>query len=323
MPLSVALGVLVVFVLSVSTDANRLVQVLSRFDWTVLPVVVALTLVNYSLRFVKWQYYLGIVGIAPVPFRQSLTIFVAGLSMVITPGKVGEFLKSYLLRFHRGVPIGKSAPIIMAERLTDGVAMVVLASAGLLSYHLGWQLLAPIFGAMLVVLGVSQNRKLTRWSLGVAGRLPIISSKVHHLEAAFVSAYQLFRLRPLMVAVCLGVVSWGCEAIAFYLVLSALGLPATLSLAIQAAFILSISSLVGAASMLPGGLAAADGSLAGLLLVLGVTHDASVAAAATLIIRFATLWFGVAVGLIGLTVAAGQLHGADLTAGSASEVARP
>jgi uncharacterized protein (TIRG00374 family) len=94
-------------------------------------------------------------------------------------------------------------------------------------------------------------------------------------------------------------------------------------LAIQAAFILSISSLVGAASMLPGGLAAADGSLAGLLLVLGVTHDASVAAAATLIIRFATLWFGVAVGLIGLTIAAGQLHGADLTAGSASEVARP
>ena len=44
MPLSVALGVLVVFVLSVSTDATRLIQVLSRFDWAVLPVVVALTL---------------------------------------------------------------------------------------------------------------------------------------------------------------------------------------------------------------------------------------------------------------------------------------
>jgi glycosyltransferase 2 family protein len=322
MPLSLALGVLVVFVLSVSSDAPRLLGVLERFKWTVLPLVVGLALANYGLRFVKWQYYLSVVGIGPVSLRQSATIFVAGLSMVITPGKVGEFLKSYLLRYHEGVPIGRSAPIIMAERLTDGIAMVLLASGGLLSYGVGREIFVPLLGAMIAVLVVSQNRRWTRRTLDLAHRLPIISSRVHHLEAAIESAYQLFRLRPLFFAIALGVVSWGCEAVAFYLVLTSLGLAPSLTLAVNAAFILSASSLVGAASMLPGGLAAADGSLAGLLLVLGVTHDVTIAAAATILIRFTTLWLGVAIGLVGLGIAAGQLHGADLTVAPPPEATR-
>jgi uncharacterized protein (TIRG00374 family) len=313
MLLSVGLGVLVIFALSFSADLPRLLKVLADFHWGVIPLVIGLTLFNYTLRFIKWNYYLRVVGVRDVSLAQSAMIFTAGLSMVITPGKVGELLKSYLLRHHRGTPIGTSAPILIAERLTDGVAMVLLASGGLLFYGIGWQMLIPIVGGMIVVLVVSQNRDLSRRVLGFAEGLPVVGPRVHHLEAALESAYLLFRARNLVLAIGNGIISWGAEAIAFYVVLVALGLPPTPVLAVQAAFILSSSSLLGAASMLPGGLAVADGSIAGLLLLVGVTHDASVAAAATLIIRFATLWFGVAVGLIGLAVAASQLRGAELS----------
>jgi len=312
MLLSVALGVLVVFALSLSADLPKLVVVLERFQWRVVPFVIALTLLNYVLRFIKWNYYLRVVGVSNVSLSQSALIFTAGLAMVITPGKVGELLKSYLLRHHRGTPIGTSAPILIAERLTDGVAMVLLASGGLLVYGIGWQMLVPILGGMAVVLVVSQNRDLAHRALRLVERLPIVAGRAHHLEAAMASAYQLFRARNLLLAIGLGIVSWGGEAVAFYIVLTALGLPPSLTLGMQAAFILSTASLVGAASMLPGGLAAAEGSLAGLLLLLGVTHDPSVAAAATLIIRFATLWLGVAVGLVGLAIAASQLRGVEL-----------
>jgi uncharacterized protein (TIRG00374 family) len=314
MLVSVGLGVLVIFVLSFSADAPRLLQVLEHFEWQLLPAIMGLTLLNYCLRFVKWHYYLGVIGVPDVPVAQSAMIFVAGLSMVITPAKVGELLKSYLLHHQHGTPIGTSAPVIVAERLTDGVAMLILASAGLVMYGVGWQMLVPIVVGMVLVILVSQNRGFAHWGLNLAERLPFISSRVHHLEAAVESARQLFRARSLILAVCIGIVSWGGEALAFYLVLTALGLPPHLLLAVQAAFILAVATLVGAASMLPGGLAAAEGSLAGLLLLLGVTHNPSVAAAATLIIRFATLWLGVAVGMIGLLVAASQLRGADLTA---------
>jgi len=81
-----------------------------------------------------------------------------------------------------------------------------------------------------------------------------------------------------------------------YLILLGLGLPpspATLSIAI---FGLSFSTVVGAVSALPGGLGAAEASMVGMLvLLLGMNTDS--ATAATLLIRFATLWFGVTLGL--------------------------
>lgn len=61
-------------------------------------------------------------------------------------------------------------------------------------------------------------------------------------------------------------------------------------------FILAFSTVVGAASTLPGGLGAAEASIAGMVVVL-LGLPADIAAAATLLIRFATLWFGISLGL--------------------------
>lgn len=312
MLLSVGLGILVIFLLSFSADAPRLAVVLRHFEWGLLPLAIALTLLNYVLRFVKWHYYLGVIGVPKVPIRLSALIFTAGLSMAITPGKVGELLKAYLLRVHRGIPIGITAPVVLAERLTDGVAMLFLASGGLIAYRIGWETLVPILAGLVVVVAASQNPGFSAWLLSVAERVPFVSTRVHHLEHALGSARVLFRGKSLLLAIGIGIVSWSGEAIAFYLVLIGLGIHPDPMLIVQAAFILSTATLVGAASMLPGGLAAAEGSLVGLLLLLGVTHDRSVAAAATLLIRFGTLWLGVAVGLIGLALVARQLGNIEL-----------
>lgn len=97
-------------------------------------------------------------------------------------------------------------------------------------------------------------------------------------------------------AVGLGTVSWLGEGVGFYWVLRGLGLPGGSELLSLAVFILSFSTVVGAVSALPGGLGAAEVSIAGMLALLGGL-PAETAAAATLLIRFATLWFGVALGL--------------------------
>ena len=54
-------------------------------------------------------------------------------------------------------------------------------------------------------------------------------------------------------------------------------------------------------SFLPGGLGVAEGSMTGLIRVLGDVPRAA-AVAATVLIRLATLWFAVALGLVGLAV---------------------
>ncbi|MFZ6019822.1 MAG: lysylphosphatidylglycerol synthase domain-containing protein, partial [Chloroflexota bacterium] len=75
------------------------------------------------------------------------------------------------------------------------------------------------------------------------------------------------------------------------------GMPAILETFSNAVFILAFSTVVGAVSALPGGLGASEASIAGMLVLVGGAAPA-IASAATVIIRLATLWFGVSLGLI-------------------------
>jgi uncharacterized protein (TIRG00374 family) len=296
--ISLVFGVVVIAGISFYADLPHLWEALHLFPWALLPAILGLTLLNYGLRFVKWHYYLRLLHLE-VSRWASLKIFIAGLSMAITPGKIGELLKAYLIRRYNGTSMSRTAPIIMAERLTDGLAMIFLAVGGLALYGIGWQGVLLILLAAVALIGVIQYRLLAMTFLGWGERLPVVRRFAKEIRAFYESAYALLRWRPLSLAVVIGLVSWSGECIAFYLVLVGLGMPATLTLLIQAAFILATSTLIGSVTGLPGGLGSADLSILGLMYAL-VTHNTTVAGAATLLIRFCTLWFGVSIGVGGL-----------------------
>lgn len=305
--IGLALGMAVVVVIGILADLPRLLHTLAGFELALLPAILGLTLVNYALRFGKWEFFLRVLSFPRQPLTQSCLIFFSGLSMVVTPGKIGEWLKSFLLRQAIGVPVSASAPIIIAERLSDGLAMAVLASGGLVLYGYGWQALAVFVIGGLSIVAISQYRPLGNWVLATAARLPFVGKRVQQVEVFYASAKACLHWRPLGTAIAIGIVSWSAEGVAFYLVLLALGEPPSATLLFQAVFILAASTIVGAVSMLPGGLAVAEGSIAGLLLVLHATNDPAIAAAATIIIRFATLWFGVTLGILALSVLSRRL----------------
>jgi uncharacterized protein (TIRG00374 family) len=307
MIIGLVLGLLVVVGLSVYADFSKMLEVLRNFNWWLLPFILLFTLFNYVLRFYKWDVYLRLIGATGVSKKDSALIFTSGMSMAVTPGKVGELLKSYLLKQVRGTPLATSAPVIMAERFTDGLAMLVLASAGLLLFDYARPLLVAIAFAAIVFLFVFQNKAIFERLLGLGERLPVLSKSVHHFHAFYGSSYELFRLPNLLFGVIVGVISWSGEVAAFVLVMMGLGTPFSLTLVIICAFILSASTLIGSVSLLPGGLGTADASITGMLMVLvpryitGFVMTQNVAVAATLLIRFATLWFGVGLGLIALS----------------------
>ncbi|MCL4544214.1 MAG: flippase-like domain-containing protein [Chloroflexi bacterium] len=303
MLLSVAFGIFVILVLGIKADLRSTLSVLVAFRWELLPLVLLLTCFNYAGRFLKWQFYLHRIA-SPAPVAASALIFLSGFSMVLTPGKIGELLKSYLLRQVNGTPLARSAPVVLAERLTDGLALLLLGSAGLLLYRRGWEVLLLILLIAVTIVVVVQSRPLSIALLSTLGHLPLISRVAAHLREAYESSYRLLQLDALLVGVGLGVLSWSGECLAFWVILR--GLPfsssaSPLRLLIIAAFILASSTLVGSASLLPGGLGVADGGITGLLhFILGAPLDLSVAA--TLLIRFCTLWFGAVLGVLALAV---------------------
>lgn len=299
--LSLGFGVIVVLGLTIYGQYDAILKAFAHFQWAYLPVILILTFCNYLGRFIKWDFYLRLIGVRNLSRLDSFLIFFSGLAMVMTPGKLGEWLKSYLLREAEGTPISASAPIIIAERLTDGLALLILGMAGLVLYSYG----APV-ALLSLIVGIAfvafiQYRTFALWVIQQGERIPLISKRMHLIHNFYESSYQLLSLKNLLLAVGIGVISWSGECIAFYLVLVGLGFDPSWTLLMQAAFILAASTILGSASMLPGGLGVADGSIAGMLWLLFKT-ESGIASAATLLIRFCTLWFGVLVGILTLMI---------------------
>lgn len=290
-------GFLVFLGLALVGDIRQVSVQVRAFRWGYYPLVLALTLFNYLLRFFKWHYYLGQVGVRGFPLLDSARLFLAGFPLAVTPGKVGEALKGVWLERETGLPVSKGISVVLAERVSDGLAVLALSTLGVIAYPRYWPGFALILGGLVLMIVVIQIRPAALWLLDAGSRLPILKRISSGLRQFYEGSYALFRPRALLVGVGIGTLSWLGEGIGLYCILIGLGLPAgwqTLSVAV---FVLAFSTVIGAVSALPGGLGAAEASIAGMLvLLLEISGEA--ASAATLLIRFATLWFAVALGLI-------------------------
>jgi len=295
--IAVVLGVVVYAVLAVYADVEQLGAELGRYAWWTFAAALGLAFSNYLVRFAKWELYRRQLAIALGPW-ESFGVFLAGFVMSVTPAKLGEVLKSFLLKERRGVPIATSAPIVLAERLTDLVALIALAAVGALSFRLGALVLAAgalLVGAIAVVVGV---RPVSEWTATRLGRLPLLRRRPEAVAELFRSAYRLCRAPNLPLPVLLSAAGWFCEAVAMWLVVN--GFPGVAAEFGTVLFIYSLSTVAGALAMMPGGLGVTDGGMAGLLVLLVGSVRPGVASAATILVRLATLWFAVLVGLAAL-----------------------
>lgn len=294
--LGLLFGFLVVLLVALLGDVRQVSTHLAGFRWSLAPAILACTLFNYILRFFKWHFFLAQIGVRTLTLVESARLFVAGFPLAVTPGKVGEALKGVWLNRETGAPTARGVTVVLAERISDGLAVLLLSTLGVIAYPRYWPAFAAILAALLAGITLSQIRPLALWALSVAERLPLLDRISHHLREFYEGAYSLFRPWVVLASVGLGTVAWLGEGIAMYLVLRGLGVPGGLETLSLAVFVLSFSTVIGAVTALPGGLGAVEASIAGMLsLLLGLPTSTS--AAATLLIRFATLWFGVSLGL--------------------------
>lgn len=298
------LAVIVVSALALFSDVQSLGSAFRRFDWSLTIPVLLLTLGNYVLRWAKWEVYLRQARIPRMGLRTSALVFLAGFSMALTPGKVGEVIKGVLVRRETGTPISRTAAVIAAERITDGLAMLGLAVIGLTQFSYGRPLVVlTILGTAMVIL-VLQRPALTLALLGRFDGLPFVPKILLHAQHFLNTSNVLLRPKLLVAAVAVGIVSWGLECVALFLILTGLGIEPSWHMLLIATFVLSVSSVFGAISMLPGGLGVAEASVTGMLLLLldAPAMTKGVAAAATLLVRFSTLWFAVLLGFVALAL---------------------
>lgn len=292
---AVALSALGYLAYAVARGFGETAEELRAFPWLWMLPVLATTLVNYSLRYLKWHYLLGRVGVS-IPHRQDAPIFAAGLAMVISPAKAGEVLKPWLVREVTGAPMIKTLPVLVAERATDGIAVVFLAAIGVTTYAAdqAW-LIGAAVAVMVVGLAAIASEPVVSTGLRLVGSVPAARGVAEKLTEAYGALRTVLAPGPLLLTVLISLVAWFAECVGTWLVLRGFGLDASLDLS---TFVYAFSTVFGAPS--PGGLGMADLALAESLIALLPGVGAGQAVAATLLVRLATLWFGVGIGAVAL-----------------------
>ncbi len=282
--------------LSIYANFNELIEAFAIYNWILFPVILILSLCNYIFRFFRWEYYTKTLDIK-VERKMSFLIFLSSFIMSVTPGKIGEVFKSYLLKEQIGTPVSKSAPIVFAERITDFLSLVMLSIAGALVFGYGTEIIISFGAVFVLVVFIISNKKLSYAIIGLLEKFKFIARVSHKLHTAYDSIYQMVRFKELIITIILSIFAWSFECFSFYLVINGFGLGESLHIDLLiATFVYGFATIAGAATMLPGGLGATDASITGLLVLLALPK--SVAVASTLIIRAATLWFAVVVGIV-------------------------
>jgi|HubBroStandDraft_1064217.scaffolds.fasta_scaffold02127_9 glycosyltransferase 2 family protein len=293
------LGVVVYGAFAVWHGLDRLGSALAHFHWWTFAAACSLALANYGVRWLKWEFYLSRLAIRGVRRIDSLLTFLSGFVLTVTPGKVGEVFKSIVLFETYGVPVARTAPIVVAERVTDVIGIVVLIVAGSvgLSGGLIWAALGT--AAVLVLLGVVGSRRLSLALIARLERLPGVFRRIGpKLRDAYESLATMVRPSNLVVPALLSVGAWSLECAALWVILRGLGEQTALGLA---TFFYATSTLAGALVPVPGGLGITETSLQGQMQRLG--HVSAVAStAAMILVRLATLWFAVLIGFVALSI---------------------
>jgi len=276
--------------------ANGLPDVLAAaksFGMAAWLVVIALELFNLTIRFIRWRYYLRQLGHS-VPWKLSFAYYIGGFAFTLTPGRVGEAVRSFYLKRHQ-VTYGQSISVLFVERLTDVFTMIILALSGAYAFENTRLPFFIVTATMLLLLPLIHSTALRHLleRISIKSSSAWLKKAVQHIIELLKNSAQLLRSGSLYAGIALGIAAFGAEGLAFYFILQQLGSDLSMVIAVG---IYAVSLLAGAATFMPGGLGSIEAVMS-LLLVLTGTQPAIIVAA-VLIFRFSTLWFAVILGIV-------------------------
>lgn len=291
----VGIGALIFYIFFILLgDARELSTVFRSFDVRLIPILSGLTVLNYLIRFIRWHYLIYKQGII-IGIQDSLYIFLAGISMTVTPGKMGEVVKSWAMKRTVKADYTKTTPVIVFERLTDGIVMVILSAGGIVLFKqvgmVYMMALISIVGFFSVILF---RKLIIRLLRKIERKIPhkFAYKIVRALDSFLFHSRSLLSIKILSLSILIGIFAWLCEGTALFLVLKQFYNGDVWFTFTTALFLFSFSSILGFLVMVPGGIGVAEGSISTLLIwALGLPLPEAVFIA--LLFRFTSLWFGV------------------------------
>lgn len=259
-----------------------------------LPYMILASLLAYVVRAARYRWLLARLGYATT-LAAALPAYVTGFAFTATPGKIGELVRArYFSRL--SVPPAAVVACFVFERTLD--LLVLLAFACLIAgsgigFGLALVFVALVVAAVTVATRLSVLLRPIQHRLRTWGRLArlvrIFAGGLGQLRAFFSG-------RDLAVAAAFGVVAWALQCTGFLAAMRTLGVDLPLATAFA---IPPLSMLVGAASMMPGGIGSTEAATT--IILRGYSVDLDLCVRVAIGLRLGSIWFAMLVGLTSIT----------------------
>lgn len=293
--ISFALLLLLFFILlySVSayiSDFDKVSTLINQFSFNSFVLTLILVILTQLSRAVRWFYYLKVLNIN-VNFRDSVIIFLASLSLGFTPGKIGEGIKAYLLYKKLGVPISDTISLILPERITDIVSLLIIL---LLSGATLVNSISILFIALFLVILIFLLRNTIVFDkiLNQLKSISFIKKNIDKIKLSYANMNKVLTVKVFIISLLISIGAWCFEFLAFYLIV--IDYSNTFNF-IQAVNIYSYSTLLGSLAVVPAGLGVTDFSLGYSLSNILLSKELAVVI--TFLIRTFFLWFPILLGI--------------------------
>jgi glycosyltransferase 2 family protein len=278
-------------IMGVYADFGKLSLTISYFQWQYFLFMIILTTIGYLIRCIKWNLFLKTAGVH-LDYKENLFVFFSGLSMIVTPGKLGEVWKSWLIRDISGDELSKTLPVVIMDRVTDVISLIFLSLIGIFYYREGISVLI-ILSAICIgfYIAIRSKTVVEKMKIFLEKRF---SKYTNDMQLMHETMNKIMAPKVLVSLSLLNALAWFFECLGLYSVIIGFGQSIDILLA---TFIFSFSSLIGGVSMVPGGIGVAEAGISGLLVMNGISPALSVGIA--LILRLGSFWYGA---ILGFTV---------------------
>ena len=284
----------------IASDINTISSKISDFKIETIPIILLLVTSGWFTIFFRWHLLLRNAKIF-IPVKDSFLILASGFALTIIPGKVGELVKSQLLKTKFGIARSKTVPIVILEQFYTAIGIVMLSFFGIWYFELGIYVLGIFTAALIFVFVLLSSRKAFNKIVSLLEKRRFTSKFVEPLSSSYDAIKNGIRGPITLYACGLSMLFWLLEAISVYFILLAFGVEVIGFLAIISTYTTSI--MLGILSFLPIGVGVVEGTLTSFFTIHGI--EVSLALTIVIVIRLFTRWYGVSFGFIALKFSGG------------------
>jgi len=248
------------------------------------------TLALYLAQGVRWHRLLRAVG-SRLRLRDSLLLNAAGQTITaIVP--LGDLMRAVFASEASGTEFGRAAATVTVQELAYTLLLVLSSLPVVLQLHLGVGAVLLVVGCVATVVAILVVEPVYRVVHDSAARLPLLRGLLRQLDGLHESTADLLRRPDTLRWTLLDAARAALAVTVLWLIVRGLE-PGVLGWW-QAGFVMALSYVGGAVSLVPGGAGADEASTVGLLVLVHV--DPATAAAAALCHRVLTTGVAAVIG---------------------------